>query len=60
MIKSHKIVCYHLFYFIHRLYNILQKIKKKYINILKNDIILTILEKGVVIVMCTLLIKILY
>ena len=59
MIKSHKIVCYHLFYFIHRLYNILQQIKKN-INILKNDIILTILKKGVVIVMCTLLIKILY
>ena len=59
MIKSHKIVCYHLFYFIHRSYNILQQIKKN-INILKNVIILSILEKGDVIVMCTLLIKILY
>ena len=35
------------------------KLKNRYTNILKNDIILTILEKGGVIVMRTLLIKIL-
>ena len=58
MIKSSKIVQYHLFYFI-KICNLLKKLKNRYTNILKNDIILTILEKGGVIVMRTLLIKIL-
>ena len=47
-----------LFYFI-KICNLLKKLKNRYTNILKNDIILTILEKGGVIVMRTLLIKIL-
>ena len=58
MIKSSKIVQYNLFYFI-KICNLLKKLKNRYTNILKNDIILTILEKGGVIVMRTLLIKIL-
>ena len=58
MIKIIKIVQYHLFYFI-KICNLLKKLKNRYTNILKNDIILTILEKGGVIVMRTLLIKIL-
>ena len=58
MIKSSKIVQYHLFYFI-KICNLLKKLKNRYTNISKNDIILAILEKGGVIVMHTLLIKIL-
>jgi len=45
MIKSSKIVQYHLFYFI-KIYNLLKKLKNRYTNISKNDIILAILEKG--------------
>ena len=45
MIKSSKIVQYHLFYFI-KICNLLKKLKNRYTNILKNDIILAILEKG--------------
>ena len=59
MIKSSKIVWYHLFYFI-KIFNLLKKLKRMYTNVLKNDIILAILEKGGVIVMRMLLIKILY
>lgn len=58
MIKIIKIVQYHLFYFI-KICNLLKKLKNRYTNISKNDIILAILEKGGVIVMHTLLIKIL-
>ena len=58
MIKSSKIVQYHLFYFI-KIYNLLKKLKNRYTNISKNDIILAILEKGGNTIMRTLLIKIL-
>ena len=45
MIKSSKIVQYHLFYFI-KICNLLKKLKNRYTNISKNDIILAILEQG--------------
>lgn len=45
MIKIIKIIQYHLFYFI-KICNLLKKLKNIYTNILKNDIILAILEKG--------------
>ena len=58
MIKSSKIVQYHLFYFI-KICNLLKKLKNRYTNISKNDIILAILEKGDNTIMRVLLIKIL-
>ena len=45
MIKNSEIIQYHLFYFI-KIYNLLKKLKNRYTNISKNDIILAILEKG--------------
>jgi len=45
MIKIGKIIQYHLFYFI-KIYDLLKKLKNRYTNIPKNDIILAILEKG--------------
>ena len=45
MIKIIKIVQYHLFYFI-KICSLLKKLKNRYTNISKNDIILAILEKG--------------
>ena len=45
MIKNSKIVQYHLFYFI-KIFNFFNKLKNRYTNISKNDIILAILEKG--------------
>ena len=58
MIKSSKIVQYHLFYFI-KICNLLKKLKNRYTNISKNIIILAILEKGGNTIMRVLLIKIL-
>ena len=58
MIKSSKIVQYHLFYFI-KIFNLLKKLKNRYTNISKDVIILAILEKGGNTIMRVLLIKIL-
>ena len=56
MIKSSKIVQYHLFYFI-KIFNLLKKLKNRYTNISKDVIILAILEKGGNTIMRVLLIK---
>ena len=58
MIKSSKIVQYHLFYFI-KIFNFFNKLKNRYTNISKDVIILAILEKEGNTIMRVLLIKIL-